>query len=566
MNTKKKGLCALLALCIGVSMLAGCAGGTSSATNGSDAAGSPAAESSTGSGTAESKTLRVGIFSPGREEDPNAPGEYIDDDWSTRYIIDNFAKPNNIDLKYEIIDDTNDAGTQNLQILMASQNAPDLFYVTAGDVGIVAKYAEDGALADLQPSLDKYGQNLTSFLGEDFIAKNGTFSGALSAIPGKEEIPAISHYWIRQDWLDALGLSMPTNFDEWYAVMKAFKDRAPELEAAGLVKNSADVIPYAMYHTNYFTDWERIVARFYPTEYFDDTKADYYIYSGYGTEYLKEGFKEGMQFLNGMYNDGLISKNFALDTDKKQFIRDIVSGNAGSYCDNLFNGWEPSDPDDPNAWQSLLTQNIPTAKFEWVNPFTNKYDNVVRNPLDNPVLTYVMVPSFSKSVDEAIKYLDYVSTPENMVTIQYGEEGVSYEMDPVLGPMLKDEAAIKAWGHKLGARELVMVGRLPQREWSRIQRSGARTADEAAYAEKIHLGIEENGYTRFPGILSTAEEKTLVDNLRTPWQQFLSNLIMAKPGEFDTVWNSGTAELEANGSLDVVEGYKRVVKEELGIE
>ena len=28
---------------------------------------------------------------------------------------------------------------------------------------------------------------------------------------------------IRQDWLDKLGLSMPTTVDEWYNVLKAFR-------------------------------------------------------------------------------------------------------------------------------------------------------------------------------------------------------------------------------------------------------------------------------------------------------------------------------------------------------
>ena len=93
-----------------------------------------------------------------------------------------------------------------------------------------------------------------------------------------------------------LGLEIfSTTFDDWYSVMKAFKARADELEKTGLVNNAKDVVPYAMYHTRYFTDWERIVTRFYPPEYFDPEREEY-IYSGYGTEYLKEGFKEGMVY------------------------------------------------------------------------------------------------------------------------------------------------------------------------------------------------------------------------------------------------------------------------------
>jgi len=242
----------------------------------------------------EPVTLRVGIAYSGRPQLIEGIDEYVDDCWATDYIIENFGKPNNIDIKFELIDDTSDSAEQNYQLMMAARKAPDLYYVTSGSVAFVTNLALNGALADLKPSLDKYGDNIKEFLGEDFIYEYGTFFGNLVAIPGKNDLPSISHYWIRQDWLDALGLEMPTNFDDWYNVMKAFKERAKELEQAGLVPNAADVIPYAMYHTRYFTDWERIVTRFYPPEYFDPKNELYYIYSGYGTEYGKEGFKEGM--------------------------------------------------------------------------------------------------------------------------------------------------------------------------------------------------------------------------------------------------------------------------------
>lgn len=542
----------LLALVIIIAMLAGCQGGTTT-TSGTETA-APGGSETTTEAPSEPKVLRIGIASAGREEYPDGSGEYIDDNWSTKYIKENFGVPNNIDIQYEIIDDTNGAYLQNYQLMMAARKAPDLFYVTVGGISFVSNLAINGALADLRPSLDQYGENIKNFLTDDFINQYGTFYGNLVTIPGLEPIPAISHYWIRQDWLDALGLSMPETFEDWYEVMKAFKAGAADLEAAGLVANAADVIPYAMYHTRWFTDWERIVTRFYPTEYFDPANEEYYIYSGYGTEYAKEGFKEGMQFMNQMYKEGLISPNFALDQDKIQFERDIVTGNAGSYCDNLFSGWRPSDP---NSWHNVLKANIPEAQYEWCHPWTNKYDNEIRNPLDDVVLTFAFVPVYSEAVDEAVKYLNFVVDPEEMVTIQYGELGVSYDMDPVLGPMRKEEEKIIEWGHYIGGRELVMLGRLPESSWSRIQRSGAVNKEEAEYAELIHQGIETNGYMRFPLQMAGVQERAMYEGaLRTPWEKFVASLIMAKEGEFESLWESGVAELEANGSKQIIEGKK----------
>ncbi|MGI6570066.1 MAG: extracellular solute-binding protein [Caldicoprobacterales bacterium] len=504
----------------------------------------------------EPKVLRIGIASAGRTENPEGSGEYVDDNWATDYIKENFGVPNNIDVQFEIIDDTSSAARQNYQLMMAARKAPDLFYVTVGSVAFVSNLAINGALADLKPSLDKYGPQIKEFLGEDFIETYGTFFGNLVAIPGKEEIPAISHYWIREDWLNALNLEMPENFEAWYEVMKTFKEKADVLEEAGLTPDADTVVPYAMYHTRYFTDWERIVTRFYPPHNFDPSREEYYIHSGYGTEYGKEGFKEGMQFMNQMYHEGLISPNFALDSEQQDFIRDIVNGSAGSYCDNLFNGWGPEMGDE--VWHNALKKNIPEAKFEWCHPWTNKYDGVIRNPLDSVVLTYAFVPVYSEAVDEAIKYLNFVVTPEHMVNIQYGIEGVTYDMDPVLGPILKDEETLIEWGHGRGGREHVMLGRLPDRTWSRIQRSGARTKESAEYAERIHEGIESNGYMRFPLQMAGIPEKAMYEGgLRTPWEKFVASLIMAEPGTFDEVFEKGVLELESNGADKIIEARRR---------
>lgn len=420
---KSKIIALLLSVAMTASMFAGCANSGNADVQKPNTDGT-----SQTAGTGEKRVLRVGIANPGREELVQGTGEYVDDCWSTKYIIDNFGTPNNIEIKFEIIDDTNGSSVQNYQLRMASKKAPDLFFTTSGNYSFVYNLAKSGALADLRPQLDQYGENVKKFLGQEFIDKYGVMLDKLYTIPGRESVPQISDTWIRADWLQALGLKAPTNFDEWYETLKAFKDRAGELQAAGLIKNAADVIPYGSFHMKYFTPWERIVTRFYPEKYFDTTKEEYYIYSGYGTEWMKEGFKEGFQFINKMYNEGLFSKNFAIDSDKKQFTRDIANGNVGCATeDSFFLGFLS----DEQSTYSQLVKNIPNAKYDFNIPFTNAYDGKVRNPLYSAVMTYAFVPSYSENADLAMQYLNFVTDPDNAIKIQYGEEGVSYDMDPV---------------------------------------------------------------------------------------------------------------------------------------
>ena len=514
------------------------------------------------------RVLRVAITNPGRGEPKEEEGnEYKDDNWSLNYIKENWAKPNNVDLRFEIVDDTDGAANQNFVLMLASQTAPDLYLSSVGEgTSWVRKLAKDDMLADLGPALEEYGPNIIKLLDMDFIKQYGSVNGQIIALPGLEPIPAISHSWIRQDWLDILGLPFPEDFDAWYACMVAFKERAAELEAAGAVAKAEEVIPYAMYHTRWFTDWERIVTRFYAPETFDPMNLQYYL-SGYGIEYNKEGFKEGMAFMNKMYRDGLISPNFALDTEQKQYDRDISVGNAGSYTNNLFHGWEPSNS---AALHSVAAANIPGAKYEYIDCFTNKYDGIARNPLDSVVLNYTIVPYFSEAADLAIQYLDWVNTPENNLAITYGIEGESYEMTDI-GPLLypAEERMAKGFAHLLkDGTEANFLCRTTDQAWSRIRRSRAANLEEAEYAEQIHQAIEKNGYQRFPLELANVDSfNNLTGGLRDIWTKFLTDLIMASDdAAFEQVWTSGVAELEANGSKQILDDITTFYNEELKAE
>ena len=517
----------------------------------------------------ERRTLSVGVTSNGRgETNPEIGNEYIDDNWSIDFIRKEWAEPNNVDLKIQIIDDTNGAYLQNYQLLLASRTAPDLYHISVGEgTAFAKKLAIDGGLADLTAPLREYGQVVYDVLGREHVEKWGRLTGTdqIFAVPGLEPIPAISHYWIRVDWLETLGLEMPTTFEQWYDTMKAFKERADELEAAGRVESAAAVIPYAMYHTRWFTPWERIVDRFRPAETFEEQNFEYF-QAGYGVAYAKPGFREGMAFVNQMYLDGLISPNFAIDTNDEQYERDIMAGNAGSYCTNLFNGWNPADP---NSWHNVAAANIPGAEFEYCDPFTNKYDGVRRNPLDDVVLNWSIVPVFSDAADLAVQYLSFTNTEKNTLTILYGEEGVTFDFVEGLGPIYYpvEKRVENGFLHRLGGGELNKICRLPNQDWSIIRRSNATTTEQAQYALRIYNSIIVNGYQRFPIQLAGNDAKAEYEGtLLDPWQKFLSDCIMATAGNFDSVYMNGVKELEASGSQIILDGALQLWNDSLRAE
>src|SRR5690606_29400147 len=121
-------------------------------------------------------------------------------------------------------------------------------------------------------------------------------------------IPMISHGWdwvwaVRKDWLDELGLGIPTNEVEFRDMLRAFKDRDPDgrtvgwqIEGAAQVRRS--ILPI-------------LTAFGVPTSFYDVDRS--FVIGEDGVLQpvaIHPNTKAALQYLNGLYNEGLINTDF----------------------------------------------------------------------------------------------------------------------------------------------------------------------------------------------------------------------------------------------------------------
>ena len=115
--------------------------------------------------------------------------------------------------------------TEQLNLKIAAHETPDMFNPN----GMETQLIESGALLDLTPYLETYAPNLYNLIGEEVWssvkANDPTGQGKIWYIPGV--IYGRNAPMIRKDWLDKLGLSMPTTQAELVEVLKAFRDKDP---------------------------------------------------------------------------------------------------------------------------------------------------------------------------------------------------------------------------------------------------------------------------------------------------------------------------------------------------
>ena len=127
------------------------------------------------------------------------------------------------------------AGTETdaFQLLFASDAMPDLVYSQPGSYsyrGGEDKAIEDGYFIDMAEYLE-YAPNYTSWLNnhDDFRTASYSDTGKMYGMWGLwktigDMALADQGLAIRQDFLDKVGMEIPTTYDEWYEVLKAFRD------------------------------------------------------------------------------------------------------------------------------------------------------------------------------------------------------------------------------------------------------------------------------------------------------------------------------------------------------
>lgn len=275
---------------------------------------------------------------------------------------------------------------QKLELSFASGDTPDVFLIGDGKLPI---YAGQGALVDLTEWVE--GSQVLKAI-DPSILDSIKIDDKIYGIPLENGGGPVTY--MRQDWLDQLGLKVPTNYNEFIEVLRGFKTIQPNaipFTAPGLAGES----------------------ELYLREFYQDASPSFVQKDGKWVDGMtQESMVGALTRMRDAYAEGLMDMEVVTNTTST--CRDKwYAGQVGTFTYWAGN-WNVS-------LEQRVQDTVPTAKVTAI-PAIAEANYVKRVP------AVVSISKLSKNPEAVFKYfVEYMQDGgEGSTLFQYGVEGLHY--------------------------------------------------------------------------------------------------------------------------------------------
>ncbi|MBD8067841.1 extracellular solute-binding protein [Bacillus sp. PS06] len=238
---------------------------------------------------------------------------------------------------------------ERFNVLLASQDMPDLMLVPDPFSPTFRKAAEQGAFWDVSPYIDQF-PNLKNGIA-DIAWELTSINGKSYSIPRPRPVEGEAFFVIRKDWLDNLGLEVPTTSDELLEVMRAFTEDDPDgngqndtIGFTGYV-NDEDLGAFGIFVSSFTGvngEWKEENGELIHTAFLPETR-------------------QGLEYVADAYEKGYITEDFA-SLQVSQAKEMFMAGKAGIISEKAGTAREYYD---------ALSANNPDIEFVDFYPLTS---------------------------------------------------------------------------------------------------------------------------------------------------------------------------------------------------
>lgn len=378
-------------LLLSLSLVVGCSAGNS---------GGNAAKENTSTNTGEAPTAQAA------KNEKKIPitiavkywsgAKWAEDHPTIKYLNEKF----NIDLKLQIING-GEYG-EKFKVMAASGDLPDVYSIGGSDF---LNWQSEGAFVDLMPLLPNYPNLNKAYPADNEAVKMLNPSGKVFGLTNISWIVRDT-VQIRQDWLDNLGIKLPTadefTIDKFYEIAKAFATQDPDKNGVnGDTIGFTGSLPQIRNAYGIANEWMEKDGKLIPRQ----TQV--------------EEYKAYLAFMKMAYDEGVLDRDFVLR--KGNEVEDMMKGNKLGLF-NYHNGYHLLQGDIKNANPNLNPVVTPMAPP--IGPKGDRGNNANVNGLDKVVIN---AKADAEKIDRILQIFDWWVTDEGTSVMKNGIEGIHYK-------------------------------------------------------------------------------------------------------------------------------------------
>lgn len=182
---------------------------------------SPSSSQSSANQTEIPEKIKLSMMINSTAADANLPQDPSED-----FVRQAIEEKFNVELKIVYMPLGTDY-VNKLNTLIAANDTPDIW--REGNVDGGNKLALNGVLADMTPFVSADAMpNYFKYWLTDKEVKQFQIQNQFLRLPMPFNRNVYRSYYIRKDWLDKLGLAVPTSYEEYYKVLQAFTNNDPD--------------------------------------------------------------------------------------------------------------------------------------------------------------------------------------------------------------------------------------------------------------------------------------------------------------------------------------------------
>lgn len=522
--------------------------------------------------------LPVQVFANGQkevEEDSNEmdfltlEAVYIED-YDTNAFTKLMEERTGLHINWKTIPEQ--AEKEKLNLVLASGDYPDVFFGCGFNDDMLTQYgSEEQLIIPLNDLIKNHMPNLKKILDSTPGAWASITSpdGNIYGLPSFNECYHCENsnkVWVYKPFLDKLGLDMPTTTEEFEQMLLAFKNNDPN------GNGKADEVPFAASTRN----WHG-TADLFLLNSFIYTDIDSYINatsSAHQGFYLDNGtiktvvntekYRDGLRYLNKLYNEGLIFPG-SFTQDGPQLVQ-LVEGSDDPIVGVTAGGWG-------GTFSSFGSERY--KNYRALAPL--KGPNGEQNTptyLQVPMVGRFVISTKCSNPEAAVEWADYLYSMEGTLNARNGIEGESWRWAEEGELGLDGKPAIwkelKTFNDTDPQNEsFIEVG--PRALTSKFRLGAATNQDVDLFAseglEKMLFEETLNKYRPYsrpektmPPIKFLPEEVQEYSTIKTEYANFVrQSLVKFIVGDMDIEkdWNNYVSDLEKMNQQSLLDIYQK---------